>query len=307
MVLLLALTLGTGFAVETARERVAHTAEAMFENSLSDAAERLKTAAAAIPESTQPVDAQTIAEMMYYQGLLPRLAGAERDVDLDAWRDALVVFPALEWNRALMDDANQQRVFEALRGEVKQREPVSTQVPEEAGATVMFVDGVRHMPDQAIRAGRHLAQIACPDGLMVGKWSRFERPIHWLKMCSGGVDLSAAPIPVAENDSFDTDSDPRQGPEPLAVSRVSEVRAKRSRWTMPFLASAGGAVLVSGVLYATALSSRAKYDDLDNPDVQGQADLDQLRKKTNTRVALSVSFGVAGAGLATAAAFSGRW
>jgi hypothetical protein len=307
MFLFLSALIGVGWAAESLRERVDSVGAALSESALDDAAARLKTAIAAAPESTVVVDAQTVAELLYYQGLLPRKAGAQRASDLDAWRDALIVFPDLAWNKGLLDDSNQQRVFEALRGEVQQRGAVASQVPAQAGAATMYVDGVRHMSAQAVRSGKHLAQIACPDGPMVGTWTRFDRPMHWLKMCPDAVDIAAAAVPEAPVDEFGMDTDPRAGPPPLAVATLQPSGRKRSKWQMPLLASAGGALVVSGALYAAALGSRTQYDDLDNPDVKNQGDLDALRKRTNTQATVSVVFGTVGLGLATAAVFTGRW
>ena len=249
MLLLLGWLVSTSFAAEGLRERVDAVGTAVSEDAMDDAISRLKSAIAAAPDTVEVVDARTVADLLYYQGLIPRKGGANRESDLDACRDALVIFPALPWNKAMLDSPDQQRVFEALRGEVGQRPAVATQVPESAGAAVMYVDGVRHVANQGVRMGKHFAQISCPGGKIVGVWTRFDKPVHWLKMCPEPVDTTAAAAPVAPVDEFGLDTDPRGGPEPLSLEGMQTQGPKRSKWTVPLLASAGGALVVSGAWF----------------------------------------------------------
>jgi len=284
---------------------------AIAEQSTDAAQDALQQAITAAPRVEVVTDAQAVGELLYYQGLVPMLVGAEGQPGLNDWRDALVVFPELKWDPSLSSNREQQAVFEALRGEVTQRPVVPTGVPSERGAAQMFVDGVLHVPGQAVRAGMHLAQVKCPDGEVAGKWTRFETPVSWTKLCSAPIDLTVAVAAPAEDEDFGfgMDEDPRQGPDPLPASLVivAPPPSFAQRWRRPLLLGAGGSMVIAGGLYVGALLSRAKYDKLDARNIETQTDLDALRARTNAQAGLSVTFGVVGVGMAAVAGFSGRW
>jgi len=310
MVWLIWTWLGIGSAAaEPLAVEVGKVRMALERRDFDDAARMIQLTMSGAPYTHEVVDAQTVGELLYYQGLLPRMMEVQRPKDLDLWRDALVVFPRLQWSKALLDDRDQRAVFEALRGEVSQRPAVATDVPENRGLARVYVDGVEHRHEQAVCAGRHLVQIACPGGKIVGQWARFDLPVPWLELCPQPVDLTLSPPPAEEEDPFGEMEDPRAGPEPLPLSLVpvAVLPSFSVRWKTKLLVGAGASAVVASGLYAGALLSRSKYDSLDEDGVQNQRELDALRSTTNTQVGLSVVFAGAGLGMATVAGFSGRW
>ena len=256
--------------------------------------------------STEPavVDAQTIAEVIYLETIASRINGLERKGDVDRWREALNIYPGLQWDRELLDDNGLRAYFEALRQEVSQREPRPTRVPERRGLMRAYVDGVEHGPGQAVRTGPHLLQVVCPNGKVRGTWSDLEEMPAWIGMCPDKIDLSVVPA-VAEVDEFSLDEpDPRAGPEPLVWVEPAPViknsvafnLGPRDLWLG---ASAMGAAAV--ITYAAALAARAKYDDIDNPKLNSPSALKAQRKRTNRLVGASGGFVVMGGGMAVAA------
>jgi hypothetical protein len=291
-----------------------------MEKSISAATDRLKDGDAeqalsllaqsrmSIPNENSLLDAASIGRLLYLEGLAPRIMGSEREEDFDRWRDALTVYPTLVWDRSLLDSNDLRGFFEALRAEVSQRDLVPTGVPDQRGKLRTFVDGVEHQAMQAVRSGPHVAQVQCPDGSIEGKWTRFEKPVDWLRLCKQKVDLKEAPI-VIEIDEF-AEIDPKAGPEPLVW--VPPVKAKRSGLSDLFTeknlwVSAGTAATVSLGTYTAALLSRRKYDDLSGDGLNSPGHLASQRKKTNALVGVSGTFFVAGAGLSAAAMFHGTW
>jgi hypothetical protein len=276
---------------------------------LEEAAKMIQLTMSGAPYTNELVDAQTVGELLYYQGLLPRMMEVQRPEDLDLWRDALVIFPRLAWSKELLDDRDQRAVFEALRGEISQRPAVATGVPKNRGLARTYVDGVEHQHEQAVGAGRHLVQIACPGGDIVGRWTRFDQPVPWLELCPQPLDLTVSPPPAEEEDPFGEMDNPRAGPDPLPLRMVpvAVLPSFSVRWKTRLLIGAGASAVVAGGLYTAALLGRSKYDSLDEGSVQNQADLDALRSTINTQVGLSVVFAGAGLGMATVAGFSGRW
>lgn len=302
------LLIGSAVA-EPLSVEVGRVKSALERGDFDGAAQMIPLTMSGAPYTNEVVDAQTVGELLYYQGLLPRMMGVQRPGDLDLWRDALVIFPRLEWSKDLLDDRDQQAVFEALRGEVSQRSAVATDVPEQRGLARMYVDGVEHEQAQAVSAGLHLVQVACPGGKVAGRWTRLDKPVAWLELCPQPVDLGVSPAQAEEDDPFGDMDNPRAGPDPLPLRLVpvAQLPSFSVRWKSKLLIGAGASAVVAGGLYTAALLSRSKYDTLDAGSVQNQADLDSLRSTTNTQVGLSLVFAGAGIGMATVAGFSGRW
>ncbi len=295
----------------TVQENVSAARDALAEKDIERAMSLLTQARMSVGNETQVLDAATIAQLVYLEGLGPRLMGAERDRDVDKWRDALVIFPSLQWDRELLDDKALRGFFEALRAETGQREPVATQVPAQRGLLKAYVDGVEHVDMQAVRSGMHVAQVECPNGDIRGQWTDFQSAFEWLDMCPEGVDVSVE-TPVAEVDEFALDDDnPRAGPSPLAWSAPAPVKPVRAKRVGPvldrkvLLIGAASGLAVSGVTYLAALAARGKYDDLSGDGLNSPSELKRQRKKTNGLVYLSGVVGTAGAGMAVMATFSG--
>lgn len=256
-----------------------------------------------LPRETSLLTARDIAELIYLEGLTPRVAGLEREQDVNRWRDALTVYPDLRWNREIWDDKALRGYFEALRAEVGQRNPVPSRVPERRGLIKTYVDGVEHAPGQAVRAGQHLIQVSCPGGEVRGEWNDLTSTPDWVALCPGTVDLTGTPEVVEDEFGFDEPT-PGQGPEPLSwvepepVVRVRQpIRIpERSLWI-----GAGVAGTVSLVAYSAALAARAKYDKVNPPAFNSVSELDRQRSKTNRLVGLSGGMLVVAGGLSVGA------
>jgi hypothetical protein len=136
-------------AAEPLSAQVSQIEASLEAGDYQDAGRKIQLTMSAAPYSADVADAQAVSELLYLQGLLPRMMGAERESDLDLWRDAIVIYPDIEWSTALLNDRDQAAVFEALRGEVFQRPGVATGVPEKHGLAQAYVDGVEHQHDQA--------------------------------------------------------------------------------------------------------------------------------------------------------------
>ena len=222
-----------GFAMSTAwagagLDGVSAARQALVDGDTERASVLLMQARPNLASEPAILTAKQIAELVYLEGLTPRIAGLEREQDVDKWRDALTIYPALRWDRELLNDKALRGYFEALRAEVSQREPVPTRVPAKRGLLKAYVDGVEHAESQAVLVGQHLLQVQCPDGEVRGQWSDLQKAPDWLKLCPSPVDLGV-PTPVAEVDEFSMEeAQPGQGPEPLTwVEPVAPVRVRQ--------------------------------------------------------------------------------
>ena len=164
-------------------------------NALGDAHAAFATLDAVVRDAT-------LARYWYYRGLQTSGRRAS-DRTLDAFRQALVVDGAFQWDRSVNENLELRRVFEALRGEVAGRETRSAAVPERTGCAVPYIDGGRVGPDSVVSTGLRLAQIACPRGDVVSRWVEFSaamEPLDWLAMCPYAVDTTIEPAVAPESD-----------------------------------------------------------------------------------------------------------
>jgi hypothetical protein len=157
------------------------------------------------PEQPRIVEPAALAQLLYLRGALALLSEdkKEQDVAPEVFRAALAVDPTLAWDPELLGEGDRWRFFEALRSEVGSRSPVPLGLPERHGRLVAFLDGRPVDPSSTALPGRHLAQVECPDGPVVGEWVTLPKPIKWLKLCPGRIDLDAAPAAPAPEDSDD--------------------------------------------------------------------------------------------------------
>ena len=284
--------------------------EALLKGDTERASMLLVQARQNLPKEDQILMAADVASLLYLEGLAPRVAGLDRERDVEKWRDALTVFPALKWDREIHDDKALRGYFEALRSEVAQREPVPTGVPAKRGLLKAYVDGVEHRHLQAVRSGIHLIQVQCPDGAVRGEWHRFDEPVDWLSLCPGPIDVSVvAPEEVVDEFALD-DPDPKAGPEPLGWVEPTVPVAPRQPFRIPsdtLWVSAGVAGTVSLIAYSSALMARGKYDKTDPPEFNAVSELEAQRRKTNRLVTVSGGFFVLAAGLSAGAMVGGEF
>jgi len=290
-------------------ETIAAARDALKERDADRAYSLLAQARQSLPNEDRIVDAAHVGQLFYMEGLAPRVFGAERERDLQKFRDALSVYPILQWDRELIDEKPIRAYFEALRAEVQQRVHQHTQVPEKRGSLKTFVDGVEHKPMEAVRSGPHLIQVQCPNGQVAGRWFDFDQDLDWTKMCAEPLDLTVS----SENERdpmADFDASPLKGPDPFKWTppepkQRGKIRVQVSQKSLFIGAGVAGIVAVG--TYAAALASRGKYDDLDDSDLRTEGQLDALRGKTNTLVGVSISSAAVGGGLAAAAILKGKF
>lgn len=281
--------------------------DAMNGGDYEAAAGLIRAAELHAPEAGELLEAEQVARIWLYRGMLAHAQGSHDALAMDIWRQALVVDDEIQWDDLAYENPAAQGLFEALRAEVRGRPKVSVQHPEAVGAARLHVDGRRVGLEDTVREGIHLAQIECPEEQgMFGAWTDFDRRFRWLEMCPEGVDVTAVVAEVEEEDDFG-DFGPSFGAA-VATADVSEplppapLQPTRRKISTPMLIGAGGAALVSGGMYLSALQSRARFDDLSaSSELQTAADVSALRTATNTRVYLSAGTGVLAVGLYTAA------
>ena len=294
-----------------------------------DAAGALKSieGAMAAAESLESVGRPgMLGRAWFYKGLALQLSG-KADAATDAWRMSLIIDNEHQWEEALYANGPLQDLYEALRKEVRDRSKVDAQVPEAVGAARLYVDGERVKSGATVLQGAHLAQVECPDGTVHGAWTDFSKKFKWLKLCPAGVDTTVVVADAEAEDewagfgpAFGEEAsggdagggdaaggavadagrpvtDPATpgggdtGPAPLIQHRVS--------W--PLVAAGGGALAVSGALYAVTLSRRSAFDDPANTDLRSAAAIQDAAKGVNTAAGLTLGFGMVGAGLCAAA------
>jgi len=141
------------------------------------------------PETGAVVPTVDLARIGFYRGVLAQLRGLPPAEQMAHWRGALVIAPELAWDGSLVKPES-ETIFLALRTEVRDRAKIDIGAPEATGAAVLYLDGVRVRAGDTALKGTHLAQVACPSGVVPGRWTDFERPLKWLKLCPEKVDTT---------------------------------------------------------------------------------------------------------------------
>jgi hypothetical protein len=160
-----------------------------------------------------------LARLPFYLGLVEWRAGDKDTAALNHWRDAITLSTSFVPEADVLPESDGQDVYYALMGEVKARESVTLGLPEDPVDTVIFVDGRRMEPFDAVLVGRHFIQLRCPEGNVAGSWYTFGAPPpDYLVLCSGGS------YPVAKG-SGKAPKD--KGPSKAELARAEKEAAKR--------------------------------------------------------------------------------
>ena len=282
----------------------------MSEGDVTTAAGLVRAAELYAPDAPDLIAGAQLGRIWMYRGMFIHMQGDQDEAAMIMWRQALTLDPELEWDSVAYPDKDGQRLFEALRAEVRSRPQVDTQAPEATGEAKLYADGQRVRSGDTVRQGIHLLQVQCPGEQGThGEWNDLAKKFKWLQLCPEGVDTTV----VVEEEDPDGDEFGDFGPmfggdgpatadttvyEPLPPAPLPEPRKKVNK---PLLASAGVALLASGGMYLAALNSRSQFDDLTNPELTNAQAVSDLRQQTNTRVYISAGVGVAAVGLYTAA------
>ena len=219
-------------------EEVARARAAILAEDWDQAAKSLDAAESQAPQVDDVVLGDTLAGIWFYRGAVEYHTGDRDEAMLRHWRAALVLDINYRYDRDVVVDPVSADLFEALRSEVNQRPQYSAGAREDAIDARIFVDGVLQHDYDHVRLGRHLAQVACPDGSVEGKWVEIDEDVDLYELCPGGVEF-LTPTLVAE-------------PEEEEKPNRSREREKKEREPLdldvPSLAlmAGGGAMLAGG-------------------------------------------------------------
>lgn len=322
-----ALVLGLGLALAAApaqagvNEDLSAARAALVAGDAKGALGALQSAQAAAQSSTELVPNRQLAQIFYLRGVALRLNG-DKEAGNAEWRQALVIHNQHEWDGALIADNEVRDFFEALRSEVRGRPKVDALVPAQVGAAKLFIDGERAEAGQKVLEGLHLSQVACPEDVVYGQWTRFDKKTKWLKLCPKGVDTTVV-VAAAEDDfgmpNFGDEpaepavaaTDPKagdpkggdpkagEGGEPLSMPEGGGeklIGPRRVSW--PLVAAGGGTLLASGV---TLLVANARNNAFYSDTYTDVAAMEQAQARTNRAGYLGYSLGGVGVALCAAA------
>jgi hypothetical protein len=291
---------------QSVADDVAAAREAIVRDDYGSALDALDAAEEHAPSENAPVAAPVLAGIPYLRGIVLVRQGDPRGEAIDRWRETLAIQNDLPWDTTLVPNGDERALFEALRKEVEDRGTVDVGAPPATGLARLYVDGRRvHAGDQAL-AGRHLAQITCPDGTTRGRWTDFEKPPRWFKLCPGGVDTSVVVAAEAgDNDDlgllpdWSDESSPTPEVAPAPVENVARVERGRPRQTA-LLASGGALVAVGFALdLFWVLPAYADIEDArSNPESVSRTEADELT--ASYQAARWTTISVMGAGVVVA-------
>ncbi|MFZ5481677.1 MAG: hypothetical protein ACOZNI_33245, partial [Myxococcota bacterium] len=171
----------TGYAAHIATARTAILAK-----DWKAAKAALDAAEAAAPSNELLIQEKDLARLFFFRGLVEWRAGDKDKAALDWWREAIALSPAYEPEADVLPESDGQDVYYALMGEVKAKEQITLNLPEDPGDVVLFVDGRRMEPFDAVIVGQHFVQMRCGEGNVVGSWWTFgPPPPDYLSLCAG--------------------------------------------------------------------------------------------------------------------------
>ncbi len=172
----------------------------------------------------EPVSAKVQAEISLVAGLALWSDG-DPDRAMDAWRVALRLDPDQPWQPGFVDDGDAETVFCALRREVKGNKRVSPSLPEDTGATRIWIAGQRATPELRVPAGTYLVQAHCPDGVLRNQTWHTNQPLDAGSMCPDGLGEATVADKGCDEVVFDMFGNPVDACEQGPVAQVELTEA----------------------------------------------------------------------------------
>ncbi len=183
----------------------------------------LAQAEAAAPTSEALIMEKDLARLPFYRGLVEWRDGDKDTAALNHWRAAITLSTSFEPEADVLPEAEGQDVYYALMGEVKAKDAVTLGLPEDPGDTVIFVDGRRMEPFDAVIVGTHFIQMRCGEGNVVGSWYTFGAPPpDYLTLCSGGT------YPVVKGGKPAKTPKAPKGPSKAELAKAEKEAAKKA-------------------------------------------------------------------------------
>jgi hypothetical protein len=300
VIAILVATIGARAA--SVADDVASAREAILRQDYRAALSALDAAEDRAPAEDGPVPGPVLAGIWYLRGVVASVQGDEA---IHLWRQTLAVQNDLPWDTGLVPSGDERALFEALRKEVEDRGRVDVMAPEQTGLAKLFVDGRRVRAGDDAIVGQHLAQITCPDGVTRGRWTDFEKPFRWFRLCPDGVDTSVVVteetaggddlglLPVWKDDDA-VDS----APDEAKPATESVARVERGGQGRTVILASGGALVAVGLALDLlwVVPTYAKVSDArDAPDTITRAEADE--RTASYRAARWTTIGVLGAGV----------
>jgi len=289
---------------QSVADDVAVARDAIVREDYASAVDSLDAAEDRAPGENAPIAAPVLAGIPYLRGIVLVRQGDPHGEAIDRWRETLAIQNDLPWDTTLVPNGDERALFEALRKEVEDRGAVDVGAPTATGLARLYVDGRRVRAGDTALVGRHLAQITCPDGTTRGRWTDFEKPLRWFKLCPGGVDATVVVAAEAgDGDDLgllpDWSDEPAAAPAPAPAETVA--RVERGGPSQTALLVSGGALVAVGFALDLfwVLPSYANIEDArSDPDSVTRAEADELT--ASYQAARWTTISVMGAGVVVA-------
>jgi hypothetical protein len=110
----------------------------------------LTKAEGAAPANPALIQERDLARLPFYRGLIEWRDGDKDTAALNFWRDAITLSADFQPELDVLPEPDGQDVYYALIGEVQGRESITLALPEDPGDSMIFVDGRRMEPFDAV-------------------------------------------------------------------------------------------------------------------------------------------------------------
>ncbi len=197
---LAALGLGPAPAFGGAVEQLLEAAEQNLLGGETGEVERfIKRIEKIAPDAEQPISYRNLAKVKFVQGMA-LWQEEEQEDGMDLWREALKIDIEYPWDAAKYQQGDAESVFEGLRREVRSYKQIGLGVPQDTGATTVYVAGRQADASSRMPEGRYLVQAVCPEGDVYGRWWKYGRAPNYESLCPGGFGEAVVPVAAATDD-----------------------------------------------------------------------------------------------------------
>ncbi len=146
--------------------------QALTDGDFPAAEAALDEAEQAATEDPSIVNADALAAIYYYRGIMTYYGGGEVEDAVDHWRSALEKAD-LWWDSGLVADREGENLYTAIRDEVRSRPQVPAGVTPNASVATVYIDGGITEEGDSVLEGTHLVQVRCADGSIAAFWHTY--------------------------------------------------------------------------------------------------------------------------------------
>ena len=121
-------------------------------------------------EASPPVSSESLATMNFLMGVMEYYLNQDEEAAKARWGWSLQIQPTYQWDEELVGGAGQD-LFEEVRQAMEAASSFAIVDEGTSLARPVFIDGSKIQPGWKVKAGQHLIQARCSDGIVRGVYA----------------------------------------------------------------------------------------------------------------------------------------